>query len=115
MKTCIICREQHPPQGLSFDSKGINSCGMYRTRLATFVCHPDVSKLLGPVMEAAPELAAALEKCYELLDNSSVRAFISHTLGEQARLHEAINLSRKALVRCDEFLHSKEFPDATKL
>lgn len=32
---CPICREVHEPRGLSFDGQGINSCGMYRARVAT--------------------------------------------------------------------------------
>lgn len=54
---CPICRENHEPRGLSFDGKGVNSCGMYRTRLATMT--KDVPESLGPVFAAAPDLLAA--------------------------------------------------------
>lgn len=36
-KPCPICRENHDPaRGLSWDGMGLNSCGMYRSRIATF-------------------------------------------------------------------------------
>jgi hypothetical protein len=55
-KPCPICRENHEPdRRLSFDGKGINSCGMYRNRIATFG-NNDQAQLLGPVFAAAPEL-----------------------------------------------------------
>lgn len=57
--SCPICREIHgPDRGLSFDGRGINSCGMYRARLATFV-NP-ASAELGPLFAAAPRMLAAL-------------------------------------------------------
>lgn len=37
-KPCPICRENHGPAcGLSWDGMGLNSCGMYRSRIATFL------------------------------------------------------------------------------
>ncbi len=36
------------------------------------------------------ELRAALELCFELLDNSDVAYFISHKQGEQAKYHKAL-------------------------
>lgn len=63
MKTCPICREEHEQdRGLSFDGKGVNSCGMYRTRIATFTsgATDDDTRRLGPLFAAAPELYQAL-------------------------------------------------------
>lgn len=54
---CPICREEHEPRGLSFDGKGVNSCGMYRTRLATF--SKNAPEHLGPLFAAAPKLLVA--------------------------------------------------------
>lgn len=39
----------------------------------------------------------ALLKCQELLDNSDVRYYVSNELGEQAKLHRALNETAKAL------------------
>jgi hypothetical protein len=61
MNACPICRELHGPErGLSFDGKGVNSCGMYRTRLATF--GKDTPEHLGPLFATAPDLLAVLER-----------------------------------------------------
>jgi hypothetical protein len=58
MNACPICRELHGPErGLSFDGKGVNSCSMYRTRLATF--GKDTPEHLGPLFATAPDLLAA--------------------------------------------------------
>lgn len=66
-KACPICREEHEPRGLSFDGKGINGCGMYGTRIATFISgsSDDETALLGPMFAAAPELLAALKRIRE--------------------------------------------------
>ena len=48
---CPTCREIHEPRGLVYDGKGINSCGMYRARIATF--RPDAPEHLGPLFAAA--------------------------------------------------------------
>lgn len=62
---CPICREIHEPtRGLSFDGQGVNSCGMYRNRLATMT---DLGKQcgIGPDLARAwliPELVAALRE-----------------------------------------------------
>lgn len=62
---CPICREHHETdRGLSYDGKGINACGMYRNRLATF--QSNAPEHLGPLFAAAPELLAAC-KAAELL------------------------------------------------
>lgn len=58
MNTCPICREEHTPRPLSFDGCGVNSCGMYRDRLATFA--HGAPRHLGPLFAAAPELADTL-------------------------------------------------------
>jgi hypothetical protein len=42
-------------------------------------------------------LLNALEAALEILDNSDVRHFVGTKLGEQAKLHRAINLGRHAL------------------
>jgi hypothetical protein len=65
---CPICREQHEPRSLSFDGHGINSCGMYRSRIATFA--PDAkangtAEILGPLFAAAPELKEACIRVVE--------------------------------------------------
>ena len=74
MKTCLICRENHEERVLSFDGKGINACGIYRTRLATFTsgCDDDQVTMLGPLFAAAPDLLAALQGMIDTLDESEV-------------------------------------------
>jgi hypothetical protein len=67
---CQVCRERHDPAvDLSFDGKGINSCGMYRTRLATFTsgCSDDIVALLGPLFESSFKLLAV---AHRVLDRS---------------------------------------------
>lgn len=63
--TCPICRERHDEtRRLSFDGKGINSCGSYRSRLATFqnpTTERDLMAYLGPIFAAAPALLSACE------------------------------------------------------
>jgi len=56
--TCPICREEHEPRGLAYDGRGVNSCGMYRDRIATI---QNEYHHLGPTLAAAPELLAALK------------------------------------------------------
>ena len=60
---CPICREKHEPErGLSYDGCGINSCGTYRDRLATFSDKRGLtSGLLGPMFAAAPVMLEALK------------------------------------------------------
>lgn len=48
-------------------------------------------------MDSHHELQTALTLCLELLDDSDVRHFISTKLGEQARLHSALNKARSAI------------------
>lgn len=48
---------------------------------------------------AVVAMLEALPECVELLDRSDVRYFISTKLGEQARLHSALNKSRAALAQ----------------
>lgn len=67
-KPCPICGEQHDAdRTLSYDGKGINSCGQYRERLATFTT-PKAAADLGPVFAVAPELLAALEAIVARVD-----------------------------------------------
>jgi hypothetical protein len=53
---CPICREIHAPRGLCYDGMGVNSCGMYRERIATI---PHEYAFLGPVFASAPQLLEA--------------------------------------------------------
>lgn len=48
---------------------------------------------------AAPDLLAALELANELLDNSDVRHYIGHDLGEMSQLHKALNTARAAIAK----------------
>lgn len=68
---CEICREIHgPDRGLSFDGKGINSCGMYRSRLLTLM-HPNEDAQLAAELvrrySAHAELVRACEAAINLL------------------------------------------------
>ena len=73
---CTICREQHMvSRTLSYDGRGINSCGMYRNRIATFQHSDDVARELGPKFAAAPAMYEAIKQVIEhrkreFLDNS---------------------------------------------
>ena len=74
MKECPICREIHGPERtLSYDGKGINACGMYRTRIATFTsgAMDGAVALLGPMFAAAPDMLAALAECETTLDQAA--------------------------------------------
>ena len=66
---CKVCEESHEPsRGLSFDGRGINSCGIYRQRIATF--EPE-RESLGDVFAAAPEMLEALKDIYSELEKWS--------------------------------------------
>lgn len=65
-KACPICREEHPPRGLSYDGRGVNSCGMYRSRIATIT---NEYQHLGPTLAAALELLAACKALHDALSN----------------------------------------------
>lgn len=60
---CPYCRENHEPRPLSFDGFGINSCGIYRDRLATFATGQDETtrKALATLWIAAPDLLKVLK------------------------------------------------------
>ena len=74
-KACPICREIHgSDRGLSFDGKGVNSCGMYRERLATL--QPDCPEALGRLFAEAPAMLALLERGHTL--NNALDGFKSH-------------------------------------
>jgi hypothetical protein len=58
---CPICHEHHDEtRSLSFDGFGINSCGKYRERLATFTDAGKAAAHLGPIFAAGPEMLEAL-------------------------------------------------------
>jgi hypothetical protein len=62
---CPICREEHhPARTLTFDGVGVNSCGLYRERIATL---RDEHRQLGPLFASAPEMLQALEFSAELI------------------------------------------------
>ena len=68
---CPICRENHEPRGLSWDGIGINACGMYRSRMATF--HPDYREHGPAIVRAANSFDAmreALTACVDALAES---------------------------------------------
>ena len=63
---CPYCRESHEPKPLSYDGFGINSCGMYADRIATFsksVPEP-MRKELGHLWKAAPDLLEVAKAAY---------------------------------------------------
>ena len=65
---CPICRENHAQgRSLSYDGKGINSCGMYRNRIAKFQDH-DIAEELGPKFAAAPAMYEALKGCLRVTE-----------------------------------------------
>ena len=47
------------------------------------------------------ELREALVACYQLLDDSHVRNFVTTKQGEQAQLHRALNMTRRILTHTD--------------
>lgn len=53
---------------LSYDGRGINSCGMYRNRIATFQHSDDVARELGPKFAAAPAMYEALQVAQRYLE-----------------------------------------------
>jgi hypothetical protein len=83
-------------ESLSYDGRGINDRDEYRSRLATFA-NDEAGNKYGRVFAVSPELFEACELALELLDNSDVRHYISTELGEQAKLHKAINAARAAI------------------
>ena len=90
---CPICRENHAQgRSLSYDGKGINSCGMYRNRIAKFQDH-DIAEELGPKFAAAPAMYEALKA---VLDgwHSNPRNF------EKAE-PQWLKLTRQALAQAD--------------
>lgn len=96
---CPICREIHDPaRGLSLDGKGLNSCGMYRDRIATF--QPDYRQHGAAIARAVNSHDAMRRALAELL------AEIQHVDGEPGM--ELSSLSRAEfdamIVRADEAL-----------
>lgn len=100
---CPQCREIHTPRAFSYDGFGVNSCGMYRGRLATFSqSMPDAQrKELGALWVAAPAMLEALRGCervtkawladmkdYPLINPEKAAATM-----ELARIQEAIRLA----------------------
>jgi hypothetical protein len=47
------------------------------------------------------QLLEALKLANELLDNSDVRHYIGHDLGEMSQLHKALNTSRAAIAQAE--------------
>ena len=94
-KQCPICRESHEPgRGLSYDGCGINSCGMYRDRIATFTDKRGLTAgLLGPMFAEAPSLLAALEGLLDAISDLGDEA--RETFDEKA-VEAAIAAQRKA-------------------
>lgn len=98
-KPCPICRENHDPaRGLSWDGMGLNSCGMYRDRIATF--QPDYRQHGAAIARAVNSHDAMRRALAELL------AEIQHVDGEPGM--ELSSLSRAEfdamIVRADEAL-----------
>lgn len=63
LPACEYCREIHIGERVfTYDGRGVNGCGEYRPRLATFP--PDMSRddreKIGPLLAAAPRLLEAL-------------------------------------------------------
>lgn len=69
---CPICRERHPARRrLHYDGFGVNSCGMYRARLATFPAYAredGTADTLGPLFAMAPQLLDALKDQHDLMN-----------------------------------------------
>lgn len=63
---CATCGEIHDARPLSFDGIGVNSCGVYRTRIATIERE---YRHLGPMFAAAPDLFAVAVESENLLMN----------------------------------------------
>ncbi len=78
---CPICREQHGPErSLSFDGKGVNDCGIYRARVATFTKDAN-TEALGNLFAAAPEMLKAL---LHIRDHNNGLAAVTRALAEKA-------------------------------
>lgn len=85
--------EGRPP--LTFDGCGINGPDEYRTRLATFQ-DLEQGKAWGPLLAAAPEMAAALEACLAPLQEEYNRP--SHT-GHATDAARAFLMAKQALLK----------------
>lgn len=86
---------------LSFDGCGLNDANDAHKRRLFTASRADWDNLkdVGPYIERAvntyEEMKSAISLCQALLDLSDVRYFISSRLGEQAKLHEALNALRR--------------------
>ncbi len=67
---CPICREYHEePRGFSYDGRGVNSCGMYRGRIANILAG---YHHVGPLLAAAPDLLTALERVVVYIESAGL-------------------------------------------
>ncbi len=74
-------------------------------RNAFNACHGDWSKASKRAEQAEVQrdtAVAALRECYDLVSNSDVKHYISTKLGEQARVHSAINKARAAIAAVEK-------------
>ena len=83
---CPICRERHEAnRSLSYDGRGINSCGMYRNRIATFQHSDDVARELGPKFAAALALYEALQIMVRAANVDEIDPLVMFASIERAR------------------------------
>ena len=99
---------KHTPAPFHFDGHGVNDANGERiaklSECGTIPSHFGNSRnpefyRVGGLLAAAPELLEALQECYDLLDNSDVRYFISNTMGNQTPLHKALNAARAIIAK----------------
>lgn len=110
---CPVCREEHEPRSLTYDGRGVNSCGMYRERIATI---PDAYSHLGPTFAAALELRETCKALHDALSDILEDCASADRIGEvqhvhgneyeigrdhRARAHMAIRKSFKALAKAE--------------
>jgi len=89
-KPCPICGEQHDAdRTLSYDGHGINSCGLYRERLATF--EPRTPEHLRRVAAAAPEMLAMLKAI----------TYAFYVKGTRKELQKALEGSRELIRKAE--------------
>jgi hypothetical protein len=84
--TCFICREVHERRALNYDGRGINSCGMYRSRIATLT---QDYQHLGPMLAAAPDLIQERNTLWDAL--SEILESVPDTLIGKPRHKRALS------------------------